>query len=170
MVHGLVLECADEMLDVRHRKLIPYPFDVVLGQYYDYEHIRFVHPETLGEYRLVERAGSAVLYEQIWPRRFGRRARSLVRQTRLTANEIEFRFVAGRYKGVRVRTVLSEHPEGTLVDETYSMGLPDWRWLRRIVEKQVTRSVERIWKEDLDVEVCYGGWPGVAPPAGEEGP
>jgi hypothetical protein len=69
------------MLDVRYQKLIPYPFEVVLGQYYDYEHIRFVHPETLGEYRLVERDGSSVVYEQVWPRRLGRRPRSLVRQT-----------------------------------------------------------------------------------------
>jgi hypothetical protein len=156
------------MLDVRYQKLIPYPFGVVLGQYYDYEHIRFVHPETLGEYRLVERDGSSVVYEQVWPRRLGRRPRSLVRQTRLAPNELEFRFLAGRYKGVRVHTVLSEHPGGTLVDETYSMNLPGWRWLRRLVEKQVMRSVERIWKEDLDVEVCHGGWPGVAPPAGGE--
>jgi len=48
-------------------------------------------------------------------------------------------------------------------------GPQNWGWLRRIVEKQVARSVERIWKEDLDVEVCYGGWPGISPPASEEG-
>lgn len=149
------------MLAVNYRKLIPYPLEVVLGQYYDYEHIEHVHPDTLGEYRVVEEQGNVLVYEQIWPRRFFRRPRSLVRQTRLAANEIEFVFVAGRHQGVRVHTVLREHPEGTLVDETYSMRLPDWGWLRRIVEKGVARSVERIWKEDLDVEVCHGGWPGV---------
>ena len=146
---------------VNYKKVIPYPFEVVLGQYYDYEHIRFVHPDTLGEYRVVRQDGAVVVYEQIWPRRFWGRPRSLVEQTRLAENEIEFVFVAGRHKGVRVHTFLHEHPEGTLVDETYVLRLPDWGWLRSLVAKQVMRSVEKIWKEDLDVEVCHGGWPGV---------
>ena len=159
------------MMQVRYEKLIPYPFDVVLGQYYDYEHISHVHPDTLGEYRLLERDGPVVVYEQIWPQRWGRRRRSRVRHTRLGHGEMEFVFVAGLHKGVRVHTRLHEHPEGTLVDETYTLSLPDWAWLERIVEKQVMKSVERIWKEDLDVEVCFGGWPGIPePPDGEEEP
>ena len=151
------------MLEVSYRKVIPYPLEVVLGQYWDWEHIAVVHPDTLGEYRLVSAEGDSAVYEQIWPRRLLRRRRSRVRQTQVSANEIEFVFLAGLHRGVRVRTVLEEHPDGTLVDETYTMNLPDWRWLKPLLAKVVMKSVERIWGEDLGVEVCHGGWPGRPP-------
>ncbi|MBI1389785.1 MAG: Rieske 2Fe-2S domain-containing protein [bacterium] len=155
-------------MKIQYEKIIPYPFDVVLSQYFDYEHIAYVHPDSLGEYRLVENNGDVIVYDQIWPGRFWRR-RSRVRQTFYPPGEIEFEFIAGQHKGVRVYTRLSHHSEGTLVDETYFLpGLPDWPWLRDWIRPSVMRSVERIWEEDLRVEVCYQGWPGVpgsAPPA-----
>jgi len=39
--------------------------------------------------------------------------------------------------------------------------VPDWRWLAALVRLGVTRQVERVWAEDLGVEVCRDGWPGV---------
>jgi hypothetical protein len=149
------------MLEVTYDKVIPYPVDVVLSQYYDYEHIRHVHPNTLGEYHLVEVRGPVVVYEQVWPRRFLRRARSLVRQELVGPNEIWFHFLRGRYRGIRVHTVLQKHAEGTLVVETYYLRLPGWRWLRELVRRNIIRKVEAIWEEDLKVKVCRGGWPGV---------
>ncbi len=159
------------MLRVRHQKVVPFPYDVVLSQYYDYEHIEHVHPETLGEYVLVSADAGKAVYEQIWPERRGRRRRSVVEQTFEPPNLVRFSFVDGRYKGVRVETRLEHHAEGTLVDETYGIpNLPDWGWLRRLAKPSVVRQVERVWQEDIDVEVCHGGWPGLPEPLADHEP
>jgi hypothetical protein len=149
------------MLSVSYAKIIPYSFEVVLSQYFDYEHVKYVHPHTLGEYRLVETRGNVIIYEQLWPRRFFVRRRSLVRQEFLPPNEIWFDFLKGLYRGVRVHSLLEEHADGTRVEETYHMRLPDWSWLRSLVSRSIVRKVEQIWEEDLRVKVCRGGWPGV---------
>ena len=61
-----------------------------------------------------------------------------------------------------MRTLLERRGEGTLVDETFGIPwLPDWPLLRAIARPSVAKRVERIWTEDLDVEVCRGGWPGL---------
>jgi hypothetical protein len=149
------------MLAVTCSKTIPYPFQVVLAQYFDYEHVKFVHPRTLGEYHLVETRGNVIVYEQLWPRRFLMRRRSLVRQTFQPPNEIWFDFLQGRYKGVRVHSVLHEHAASTCVEETYYVNVPDWAWLRAWLARSIVRKVDQIWDEDLCVKVCRGGWPGI---------
>jgi hypothetical protein len=149
------------MMRVTYAKIIPYPFDIVLSQYFDYEHVRYVHPHTLGEYHLVESRGNVIVYEQLWPRAWFLRRRSVVRQEFFPPNEILFDFVAGRYRGVQVRSLLQEHPQGTCVEETYLLRLPDWAWLRSLVQRNIIEKVEVIWEEDLRVKVCHGGWPGI---------
>jgi nitrite reductase/ring-hydroxylating ferredoxin subunit len=151
------------MLEIAYTKIIPYPLDVTLSQYFDYEHIAHVHPTTLGEYRLVGRDGRVTIFDQVWPAGWlGRRASSRVRHRFEPPASMTFEFIAGRYRGVLVRTALEAHGEGTLVREAYAIPLlPSWRWLSAIVRPPVMRLVERIWKEDLDVQVCIGGWPGV---------
>ena len=74
------------MLAATYTKIIPYPFEVVLAQYFDYEHVKYVHPQTLGEYHLVETRGNMIVYEQVWPRYFFLRRRSLVKQTSSCTN------------------------------------------------------------------------------------
>jgi hypothetical protein len=149
------------MLAVTYTKVIPYPFDIVLSQYFDYEHVKYVHPQTLGEYHLVESRGNAIIYEQLWPRRFFLRRRSLVQQTFFPPSEITFDFLQGQHKGVRVRSVLHEQADGIRVEETYFVPLPDWGWLRTWLTRSIVRKVDQIWDEDLRVKVCHGGWPGV---------
>ena len=103
-----------------------------------------------------------MVYEQIWPERWGRRRRSRVEQRFVPPDLIRFDFVSGLYRGVVVETRLEPRADGTLVDETYGIPrLPDWRFLRRLARPSVVRRVERIWQEDIDVEVCHGGWPGL---------
>lgn len=149
------------MLRVPYTKLVPYPYDVVFAQYWDYEHIEHVHPDSLGEYRLMKQEKDLAVYEQIWPERRGRRKRSVVEQRFVPPDTLRFDFQEGRYKGVVVETRLEEHPEGTLVHETYGIPwLPDWRLLRRLARPSVVKQVDLVWQEDLDVEVCHGGWPG----------
>jgi len=149
------------MLAITCTKVIPHPFEVVLGQYFDYEHVKFVHPQTLGEYHLVETRGNTIVYEQLWPRRFLLRRRSLVKQTFYPPNEIRFDFLQGRYRGTKVHSVLREHVAGTLVKETYFVNVPDWAWLRNWLTRSIVRQVDQIWDEDLRVKVCHGGWPGI---------
>ena len=151
------------MLQIAYAKVIPYPFRVVLEQYFDYEHIAHVHPTTLGKYELVENAGNRIVYDQHWPAdRNGWRATSRVVQTYDPPGNIRFDFVAGKHRGTRVISQLRPHAEGTEVCETYFVPwLPDWGILRRLIAPLVHRQVERVWQEDLQVGVCIGGWPGV---------
>lgn len=150
------------MLEVSYEKIIPFPFDVVLSQYFDYEHVAHVHPKTLGEYRLVERDGDRIVYDQIWPPgRFGRRRVSRVVQRFHPPNRTTFEFVSGLHRGIGVDSTLHPHPEGTLVRETYRLPLPNWGWLRPLLLPAMMRTIDRVWEEDLRVEVCHGGWPGV---------
>lgn len=155
-------------MKIRYEKLIPYPFETVLSQYFDYEHIEHVHPKTLGRYEVVSNEGNVIVYDQIWPGRRGKRSR--VRQTFDPPGDIRFEFAEGLHKGTVVESKLSEAEGGTWVDETYIIpGLPDWNWLKVLIRPMVMKSVNRIWDEDLSVEVCRDGWPGVpgaAPPAG----
>ena len=150
------------MLEVRYEKLVPYPYDTVLAQYYDYEHIAHVHPESLGEYRLVSVDGDVAVYEQIWPRRWGRRKRSLVEQRFEPPDLIRFTFQEGLHRGVVVETRLRAVDGGTVVDELYRIpGVPNWSWIRALAKPSIVKRVDHIWDEDLEVEVCHGGWPGL---------
>jgi nitrite reductase/ring-hydroxylating ferredoxin subunit len=151
------------MLHISYVKIIPYPFEVILDQYFDYEHVAHVHPRTLGEYMLVENRGNEVVYDQRWPAdRRGQRAVSRVTQTYRPPGDIWFEFTAGKHRGTKVHTQLKPHTQGTEVAETYQIpGLPNWRLLSWLIGPFVMRQVERIWDEDLRVGVCIGGWPGI---------
>jgi len=151
------------MLEIPYVKVVPYPFQVVLEQYFDFEHIAHVHPQTLGEYVLVENSGRRIVYDQLWPAdRNGRRATSRVVQTYQPPGDIQFEFVAGKHCGTKVVSRLRPHADGTEVVETYCVPwLPNWELVRRLVAPYVHRQVDRVWDEDLRVGVCIGGWPGV---------
>lgn len=148
-------------LKVEYSKSIPFPFDIVLSQYFDYEHIEHVHADSLGEYKLISVDGNVIEYEQIWPGRIWRK-RSIIRHTFYPPDEMTFEFTRGAHKGTVVRTKLEEAGDSTLVHETYEIpGLPNWEWIRKCVRPGVLSYVEKVWKEDLDVGVCYNGWPGI---------
>lgn len=151
------------MLTIPYTKIIPYPFEVVLDQYFDYEHIAHVHPRTLGEYRPVQHQGEGLLYDQYWPPDwFGQRAVSRVAQTFHPPGDIWFEFLAGKHRGTKVHSQLTPHASGTEVTETYFVpGLPNWGFLRLLMRPIVIRQVDRIWDEDLRAGVCIGGWPGI---------
>lgn len=149
-------------MKIRYQKRIPYPFENVLSQYFDLEHFETVHPRTLGECKLLEVEGNRILFEQRWPAWLGVRCRSTVEQLYMPPDRIRFHFAKGLYKGVKVFTHLADGGQFTDIDEVYQLPwLPDWGWLRVLIRPWVRRSVERIWREDLDVGLCHGGWPGV---------
>ena len=161
-------------IEVTYRKRIPYPFARVLSQYFDLEHIETVHPTTLGSYRAIEVAGNRIVFEQRWPSWLGLRLRSVVEQVWLPPNRIRIRFRRGFLRGVGVDTGLSDRGEETAIEEVYRVPLvPGWAWLRPWMRRVVERGAGRIWEEDLAVELCHGGWPGVPgaddPPQPESG-
>ncbi len=63
---------------------------------------------------------------------------------------------------MKVQTFIEKDPRGSLVNETFFLpGLPNWLWLRPLVKSMIMKNVNQNWGEDLKVEVCYGGWPGL---------
>ena len=155
-------------IQVTYRRRIPYPFARVLSQYFDLEHIETVHPTTLGGYRVIEVAGNWIVFEQHWPSWLGMRLRSVVEQVWQPPNRIRIRFRRGFLRGIGVDTQLTEQGEETAIEEVYRVPLvPRWAWLRPWMGRMVERGAGRIWEEDLAVELCHGGWPGVP---GEEVP
>ena len=157
--------------EVTYRKRIPYPFARVLSQYFDLEHIETVHPTTLGSYRAIEVAGNRIVFEQRWPSWLGVRLRSVVEQVWQPPNRIRIRFRRGFLRGVGVDTQLTDQGEATAIEEVYRVPLvPGWTWLRPWMARVVERGAGRIWEEDLAVELCHGGWPGVPGTAGPPRP
>lgn len=144
-----------------YQKVIPYERSRVLSQYFDLEHVRYVHPRTVGEARLIRREGNTVLFEQAWPWRVGVRLTSIIQEQFLPPNQIHFRITKGAFRGLRVSTVLHEVGSGTLVEETYEFPLPRWMWIERMVKKWIAKKLDEIWAEDLKVGLPHGGWPGI---------
>ena len=149
-------------MQVGYRKRIPYPFERVLAQYFDLEHFETVHPRTLGQCRVLEVAGHRILFEQRWPSWLGVRLRTVVEQVWVPPDRIHIRFLRGFLRGVGVSTHLTALHQETLIEEVYEIPLvPDLSWIRPMVGRVVDRGASHVWSEDLAVELCHGGWPGV---------
>ena len=149
-------------MNVTYRKRIPYQFTRVLAQYFDLEHIETVHPTTLGDYRVLEVSGKRILFQQRWPAWLGVRVSTVIEQVWAPPDQIHIRFLKGFLRGVEISSRLQHDNQDTLIEEIYYVPLvPDWSWLRFLVRPFVVRGVDHIWQEDLAVELCHGGWPGV---------
>ena len=149
-------------INVTYRVRIPYPFERVLSQYFDLEHLETVHPTTLGAARVLEVDGKRIVFEQRWPAWLGLRLRTVAEQIWLPPDRIRIRFRRGLLRGVGVDTHLIDRGDETAIEETYRVPLvPGWSWLRPLVRPVVERGANHIWEEDLAVELCHGGWPGV---------
>ena len=149
-------------ISVQYRRRIPYPFERVLAQYFDLEHFETVHPKTLGQCRVLDVVGNRILFEQRWPFWLGVRLRTTIEQVWEPPDRIQFRFVQGFLRGVGVSTHLTDGGDETRIEEVYRIPLiPDWSRLRPPVSWVVDRGASGIWEEDLAVELCHGGWPGI---------
>jgi hypothetical protein len=149
------------VITVTYRKTVPYPLGRVLSQFFDLEHIEYVHPRTLGRARLVSLHHGGVTWELESPRYLGMRSRTTIIQDYLPPDRIEARVIKGFLKGAEYSGILHEDDGATTVEETYRLPIADWRWLRSLVGARLARTLDRIWEEDLQVEVCHGGWPGL---------
>ncbi len=150
---------------VLYKKRLPYSTGRILSQYFDLEHIVYVHPRTFGEARLLTVGENRVVWDLLTPPVLGLRLRNLIVQELFPPLRIRTRVLKGPLRGVEVSTVLVECGEETMVEEAYSLPLPSWSWLTALIGRWVERRADRIWEEDLRVGVCHGGWPGVPGPA-----
>lgn len=150
------------MIEIIYRREVAYSQDVVLSQYFDLEHLEYVHPDSFGRARMVSTRRDSVVWELAWPPLFGCiPLRSSFRQTYCPPWGIQATIVHGFLRGTETTVQLDKTDAGTLVTERHRMAMPDWFPLRGWLHRAVTRRLDRIWEEDLAVYVCRGGWPGV---------
>lgn len=144
-----------------YRTELPYAPERILAQYFDLEHLEHVHPDSLGRARLLGVRARTVHWQLEVPILLGLCLRSTIEQEHVPPCHVRARVVAGLLKGARVWTALTASPGGTRVDERYELPWPEWPWARRVAQRWLCRRLDRIWKEDLAVGMCHGGWPDV---------
>ncbi len=84
-------------------------------------------------------------------------------------DRIKFRFLKGFLRGVALSSQLVDYKHETVIDEIYHVPLvPDWPCFRHLLRPLIIRAITNVWNEDLAVELCHGGWPGVPSRAVED--
>lgn len=51
------------MIEVVYSREVPYPQATVLSQYFDLEHVEYVHPRSFGRARMVSRSHNTIVWE-----------------------------------------------------------------------------------------------------------
>ncbi len=150
------------MIDVLYRREVPYSQAVVLSQYFDLEHLEYVHPRTFGRARMVSEGHGAIVWDLEWPPLLGLfRLRSRFVQEYRPPWGIRAVTTRGLLRGSETLIRFDQTETGTLVTEHHRVALPAWQWLATWVRRSWKNRLDRIWEEDLAVNVCRGGWPGV---------
>jgi hypothetical protein len=150
------------MIEVTYQREIPYPQAVVLSQYFDLEHVEYVHPKSFGRARMVATHGRVIVWDLEWPP-IGRyfRLQSRFEQEYVPPWGVHVRIVSGALCGTESTTQLLRSALGTIVQEHYRIAIANVPGFRTLVQRALVRRLHRIWEEDLAVKVCRGGWPGV---------
>lgn len=150
------------MIEFNYQREVEYPIDHILSQYFDLEHLEYVHPRSIGKAHVISQHQDTVIWDLEWPPILGfLRLRSQVVQRFLPPNRIHLLLNKGFLRGTNVDTDLSQTLQGILVKEHYKFPLPNWSLLRVVIEKWLPRRIDQVWEEDLRVGVPHGGWPGV---------
>ena len=143
-----------------HSIWVPYPAHVLLEQFFDFEHVPFVHPRTLGRVEVLELGKGWILAELHLPLVAGLRVRSRFREEFVPPRRIEVRILGGIGRGIRYEAEFLPEGEGTEVRERLVVpGLLGW--LARLAPGPMLRRIGKVWEEDLEVGMCRGGWPGL---------
>jgi len=160
------------MIEVVWRREVPYPQPVVLSQYFDLEHLQYVHPKSFGRARIISKRGRVIVWELEWPPILSLlHLRSRFEQEYIPPWAVRANVLGGTLRGMETRVELLGTALGTLVVEVHRVPLPNLPGLRSLVRGTWRRRLDRIWDEDLPVKVCRGGWPGVpdaSSPAGSD--
>jgi len=154
------------MIEVLYERDIPYPQSIVLSQYFDLEHLEHVHPRTFGRARMLSAYPGGIVWELEWPPVLGcRLLRSTFRQDFHPPWGVHAVVTRGFLRGSETFVELGKWEKGTHVRESHRLAIPNWKYLRDLVRRATLRRLDLIWDEDLAVQVCRGGWPGVPPVA-----
>src|SRR5262245_2918367 len=147
-------------MKVTYRRLLPHPPERVLSQYFDLEHLPFVHPRTFGAPRVLSCQDLTVVW-QFDLHAVGLRFPTTIAQEFYPPHRIHTRVTTGFFSGTVVSTHLLSHLSGTLVDETYEIPIAAIPPLSSLIRFWLIHWLNRVWDEDLRVGMPYGGWPGV---------
>ena len=148
------------MIEAVYSREVPYPQATVLSQYFDLEHVEYVHPRSFGRARMVSMSLNTIVWELEWPP-----VLSLIRPHSTFAQEyrppwgIHATITRGLLRGTEIMVEINKTDAGTRVVEHYRIPLP--AWLRGWIQRALVRSLDRVWEEDLAVKLPRGGWPGV---------
>lgn len=148
------------MIEVVYSREVPYPQATVLSQYFDLEHVEYVHPRSFGRARMVSMSHNTIVWELEWPPVLGlMRLHSTFSQEYRPPWGIHATITRGLLRGTEIMVQLNKTEVGTRVVEHYRIPLP--AWLRGWIQRALVRSLDRVWEEDLAVKLPRGGWPGV---------
>jgi hypothetical protein len=143
-----------------HSIRVPYPPRILVEQYFDFEHLPYVHPGTLGSAEVVEIGGRRVVADLRFPIVGSLRGRSRFRQEFVPPDRVEVEVVAGLGRGTRYAAEFVPSGEGTLVRET--LLIPGFLgWIAGLARAPILARIREVWREDLDVKMCRGGTPGI---------
>lgn len=149
------------MKEFRHAITVPYPRLHLVEQYFDFEHVPHVHPKSLGRVDVVTLGDHWVVADLRWPLFLGLRARSRFREEFHPPDLITAQVTAGFGAGTRYEARFHADTGGTRVEEL--LALPGFLGgVAAHFAGSVVRRMRGIWKEDLRVKMCRGGWPGIA--------
>lgn len=150
------------MIELVYRREVSYPRPVVLSQYFDLEHLEYVHSRSFGRARMLSERDRLIVWELECPPFFGQlRLRSRFEQECVPPWSVRAKVVRGALRGGETRVELLDTAQGTLVVEVHRLPFPNLPGLRGLVERAWVRRLDRIWDEDLAVRVCRGGSPGI---------
>ena len=144
----------------RHTIWVPYPVSILVEQYFDFEHIQYVHARSLGQILLETVGNHWVVGEIRWPVLGGLVVRSRIRQRFRPPDRITWEMLGGFGNGSVYDARFIPEGGGTRVEE-YLLVPGILGWLAGVFRAYVDAKLHQVWVEDLRVKMCRGGWPGI---------
>src|SRR5262249_49779500 len=90
-------------MEITYKRHVSYPIGRVLSQYFDLEHLEYVHPQSFGRAHLVSEHHDAVVWDLEWPPILGLfRFRNRIVQQFILPNRIHVELVSGLFCGTTV--------------------------------------------------------------------
>ncbi|HET6204832.1 MAG TPA: SRPBCC family protein [Planctomycetota bacterium] len=145
---------------IRHSILVPDPRAALVEQFFDFEHVPFVHGRTLGRIEVLSLGDHELTGVVRWPVPRPFRLRSVFRERFHPPDRITSEVLEGFGSGAAYEARFTPEGEGTRVKE--SLDVPGFRgllagWGRRAI----VAAMRRVWDEDLKVLLSRRGWPGI---------
>lgn len=146
---------------IEHSLLVPNPRRALVEQFFDFEHVPWVHPRTLGRVEVRALGRRWLVADLFLPVLSRVRVRIRFRQDFRPPDRIDVVVLGGLGRGTRYEAVLTTVGYGTQVDER--LLVPGLLGMASSLARGWIRARMRaVWEEDLRTKMCRGGWPGLA--------